>query len=522
MNRRQWLKKCGAAGALYLLSPSLINSSQAEIYDSGKTMNGLSFIAQELVNETNAVLKKSGKPSAFKARAIPPDFQPFTVSALGNFPYYWQDPRNLEFNSKTYRWIASNLKANKSPVQLGSLFTNIYITALSKITYSLSTADTAKLNKIYSNITNQQLGLLNAWKSAFGSLPIGAEPINLIFQIITQKWASPPTTLDQLQKTANLTDILNQIPPNGNSVLPALANYLNALGSDISLVNAAPMNNGYVENALAAVQQPTGENGGLKLNDNSLVPAFNVATPLSEILKSLNSTKTEKSFTYKMSVKRASSENYLVSSADSPKQSDTKTRASSLLKATLENGDDLIRSDIAVDSTPLEVNVNFDGITVVYFGPVSFSMATSTNWYWTDPISDAISNSGKDVSGFKFSPDPNIDFSDTGPFGFLTGVAISKNPTLNISSRSDNYKAIAQAIREKPPVNLEFLGMPLGSREKDSRYIAKVTTDDARSLVNIDFQPEPSVAGDSVDSTAFVLGVQTEYPCAKQHFSKAV
>src|SRR5436190_17922267 len=56
--------------------------------------------------------------------------QSFQVGSLGNFPYFWQNPSNLEFNHLTYGWIDSNLAAKTTPVAQDELFTNLYIPAL--------------------------------------------------------------------------------------------------------------------------------------------------------------------------------------------------------------------------------------------------------------------------------------------------------------------------------------------------------------------------------------------------------
>jgi hypothetical protein len=167
----------------------------------------------------------------------------------------------------------------------------------------------------------------------------------------------------------------------------------------------------------------------------------------------------------------------------------------------------------ATGSNPTGVDVTFTGVTLVNFGPVYFEKSPPRNWFWMKPIRDAISNGDSDVSGFKFAPKPQIDFTRAGPFGFLTGVAISKNVSLAIASKGvKNYKTIAQTVDANRSASLKFLGMPLGALGTSSEHDASVATNDADASIQVNFKPSAVLAGDSMDSTAFVLGVRTEFP----------
>jgi hypothetical protein len=68
-------------------------------------------------------------------------------------------------------------------------------------------------------------------------------------------------------------------------------------------------------------------------------------------------------------------------------------------------------SEIATSENEITVDMTFPGINLVSFGPEEFDMSPPRNWFWMTPIRDAIKNGSSDVSRFKFSPDPGIDFS---------------------------------------------------------------------------------------------------------------
>jgi hypothetical protein len=468
--------------------------------------------------QNHAVVDYAERGTAIKSQSFAhvAGCQAFQVGALGNFPYYWCDPRNLKFNEKTYKWISAGLMANSSPVELDQPFTNDFISVLSKVSYSLSSEDQAMLVRKAEEVRNQQGALLKAWRDAFGNIPVasdGKEPIDIVIDKITQDWASPPTDLQALQNTPNLSRKLNKIPPSGMAVLPDLINYLNALQSKSSLINATSKNQYYLQRALEAVQSPSLENGALETNTGLLRPAYFVSTPLEDILHGLNSTDQSNTVKYKMSVLRDSSTQCSVSltSFGAP----DRVPISDFLTIETGDGQDLFKDYIVDGSEPAQIELTFMGVTTVNFGPVDFSMTDTKHWYWISPINQAIANEGKDISGFKFLPKPQIEFARTGPFGFLTGVTIAKKASLTISSKSGNRKQIADAIKASPSVRLKFLKTPISTGVTDSpKYDIALSTLSRDACVVVNLNPSSEHAADSLDSTAFVLCVQTRYPSA--------
>jgi hypothetical protein len=488
-------------------------------------MSGLGNIAEKMAMQASAFLSEQKRAAGgrlarggkFTARVSVSagQCQAFQAGALGNFPFYWQDPTNLKFNKKTYEWISAGLRANASPVQLAQPFTNLYISALSKVNYNLSSSDAAQLAQVQQEVLARQAALLKAWQSAFGEIPQrtgNMEPIDVVIYRITQTWAVPPITLQQLQGAQDLRAELNRMPPSGISVLPALAGYLDALQSNSSLINQVTMNRVYLQQALAAVQSPSSASGAIETNDGLLRPAYFVSTPLQRILDSLNSTDTNKTLIYRMTAARDTPTECSV--AVNHAASD-KVQIEDFLSIETDDGMDLFKDLIIPDREKADIELTFTGVTTVNFGPADFSMAEMKNWYWMSPINDAIVNSGKDVSGFRFSPVSQIDFGYTGPFGFLTGVTISKNASLKITSSRDTSQAIAQAAKASPSVRVKFLTTPISTNSNRSlEHGVSVASQahDAPTVINLAAMPDR--AGDSPDSTAFVICVHTDYPSA--------
>jgi hypothetical protein len=435
----------------------------------------------------------------------------FNIGSLGNMPYYWQDPRNLQFNSETYNWIDSNLKANTIPYQFDQNFVNEYINVLSKISYSLSTTDQATLNQAQANATNQQTAVLTAWQAAYGSFPVGnGQPIDNIAAQIATTWASPPTTLTAIQNSVNINALLNNVPASGKPIVPIFANWLNAIGAAVSLENATTMNNAYLAKALAAAQTPTTANGGLTLDTNAVVPAYGVATPLANIINGLSNA--SQAVSLAMTVAQTSSSDFQVSVQGS---GGFTIPFLDFLGINVGGSASYFSDSMATSANQTTVNMNFPGVTLVSFGPSDFNMSTMQNWFFMQPILDAISNGNKNVSGYKFSPNPNVDFSANGPFGYLMGAAISNYPTMTITVTGSNYKQIATTFQQSASVGISFLGIPLGIGGSQSTYSSNVQTNASAQSVTITLNPPQNlVAGQAIDSIGWVLGVQTNFPTA--------
>jgi hypothetical protein len=445
--------------------------------------------------------------------------EPLDPASQGEFPYYSQNTRTLLFNNLTYAWINSSLKAGASPAQLdNSLFTNQFTDVLGKVNYSLSKADQATLVAAQKNATNQQMALLTAWQQAYGSLPPATptmQPIDIILATIANSWATPATTLPAMQQSINLNALLNNTPASGQPIRPVLASWLNAMGSSISLQNATTMNNAYVARALAAVQtaaagNPPLGNGGLALDNNTTVPAYTISPQLSDIINALSDLSTNK-ITLDMTVTRATQSEYKVSVSGGTSFS---IPILSFFGVSAGGSASYFSDQIATTSNSVRVLMTFTGCNLINFGPLPYNQANGLGWAWFEPIRQAIQNGGKDVSGYKFSPQPQVDFSTAGPFGYADAVAISNYPSVEITVKSANYQSILQTFQQETHASVSFLGIPLASAT-ESTYSSSASQDASSSTVTIKLSPPQSlVAGNTNLSVGWVLGAVLSYPCA--------
>jgi hypothetical protein len=439
----------------------------------------------------------------------------FAIGEKGNFPYNWQSTLNVtQFNKTTYEWIASNLKAGASPIQQDASFTNLYQQALSSISYSLSSSDQSALNTASSNATVQGAALQTAWIAAYGALPAvpsGSTPVDAILGEIMTKWTtSATTTLSDIQNSINLQNLLGKTPASGQPVLPVFASYLNALGASLSLQNSVTMNTAYLNRALAAVQAPSAANGALTLSDASIVPAYQIEPKMGQIQNSMQSGKPVVSL--EMDVKRSTDSEFSVKIGA---EEGITIPILDIVTIGITASQNYFSSNIATTDNETKVTLYYPGANLVTFGPSEFQMTgSSKNWFWMDPIRQAIANSGKDVSGYKFSPDPKIDFSASGPFGYLSGVVISSYPTIEIKVKSANYQRIEIDFSQSSTTTVSVFGIQLASLT-ESTCSKQVTVDASSQTVTITLSPPPTLVSSPVnDAVGWVLGAVRTYPAA--------
>ena len=466
-----------------------------------------SLDASVIIDELTA---NANKTLSSVLRSTP--LQGFAVTSLGNLPYVWQDTRDVSlFNTLTYNWISSNLKGGADPIQLDGSFTNLYIQAINAVTWSLSKADQSALNLAANAATRQAAALQNAWIAAFGKLPgTTTSPIDDIVGVILTWTSKDPTpSLFDIQNAISLTDLLDRTPPAGQSILPVFVNWLDAIGSQLSLQNSVSMNNAYLARARRAVAQASQANGGLALNNGTFAPAYAVSPQVSDIE---NAMLQGSPVTMSMTVRQSSSDMFSVSVEG---KVGFEIPIASLITIGVGGNANYFSSNLVTSENETIVEMSFPGVNLVNFGPVPFQQTgASTSWYWIDPIREAIRNGASDVSGFKFSPMPSIDFSAGGPFGYLMGAAISGYPTITITSKTANLQEVQKTFEQSASMSVSFLGIQLASGS-ESTYSNNVKVDAANSAVTITLAPPPQVVGGTVNAAqGWVLGVQPNYPAA--------
>lgn len=472
-------------------------------------MNALSLIEQILVEKANSKLACPESKEILTKPVLPIGYSPFAVGPLGNFPYYWQDPSNLSFNANTYRWISSALQANANPVKLDGVFTNGFLQVLSKIVYVLSKADQKKLTAERSLAIREQHNLLLAWKTAFGNLPLGTSEnptIDLIVENIVTQWAKPPTDLYQLVNSTQPKTILNNTPPQGGPVVPELIIYLKALSSALPLLNRVTKYYGLLLRSIAAVQNPCTKNGAILTNEGKLVPAYEIYPSVADIIAGLSNQSPKQTVTLNIDAKPVNNNELQITA---PNQQTAKSASAEILAISQPGKNKPASPLLSMTDNASKLDVAFVGTTTVQFSPKDFSLTSLKNWFWAKPITDAIANGNSDISGYQFSPKPNVNFSETGNFGYITSIIISNNPLIKITTSEKNAAEIETLINKSKGSELRFLDRKLGAVNSGDGYAVK------RRGKQVIMRATPNLSNTvNTDATAFVLGVTTHFPAA--------
>lgn len=437
-------------------------------------------------------------------------FEAFDACSLGNFPFCWLNPQSRKTNHFTYNWISSNLSAKNYPALLSQHngFTNYYAEALRLIIYQLSKTDQEILWQAKRNAAKAETELLISWQATYSGMPSATptqQPIEIILNIIANTWASPATNLTAIQTSKNLNQLLNKMPASGRAIVPVLKEYLDSLGNALPLQNAVVMNTGYLQQVINAVKTPSSLNGGLILDNGNVVPSYTVLTDVGKIAKNLQSS--EKSVVLELSIHRCREKGYRIFAQG---KKEIKTAISDLLSLEINKTPNYFEEYITKSSETIDVRIIFPGITSVKFKPADFNRANGQGWFWIRPIIEAIENENKDVSGFKFLYPPQIDFSHTGPFGYLTGAAISAYPTILIKARGSRYQKIAETCANAVSIEASLLGITL-NQGSELNYLHSISTNSLDQSVTIELKPTKKVY---LNSRAWVLGVETSFPAS--------
>lgn len=436
----------------------------------------------------------------------------YHAQGSGNFPYFIKDTANRRFNEKTYVWMNQCLEKRKEsePVSFDGDYNGKFLQVITAISYGLSDKDQAQLNQSKINAEEQQAAVLDAWLTAYEKFPEGKAPIDAVFEVILKDWVTKEgTTLQDLLNAPDLSEVLGKTPPSGQPVLDVIANYLEAMGDSLSLQNSVSLKNGILRSVRRSINSPSEKNGGIQLNDgtDNFYPEYLVSTPQDNILEGLKSKNIVK-ISFKLSKSEEGDTLLSVGGEASFKI------PLGFFDIDLGASANYFTNVITKKSKTIEINMEFNGVTVAKFGPEPFRVAGRKGWHFTDAIKEAIANGDQDISGFKFAPKPNVNFETNGDFGVVNAVAISQYPTMKITVFSSDYQKIKTDFdaAANADLKLDFLGMPLGVGLSGSYKQNDISIDESKGSITITLTPPvDTIAGKTKEATAFILGVQTEY-----------
>ncbi len=486
----------------------------------------------------SALKKKADEAiaSIYKTRITPIQFP-----AQGDFNWYWQN-LNQVFNQGTFDFISARVSPGSDIPDTAQLspaggFANAYIQVVTALQYSLSSTESATLNKAVSDASAQAQAIISTFQGIFGEITeekmkAGQDALGefsvankqdyVIGYVMGYIWSGqrdedkPALTYTEMANARDLRKLLPKMPASGVPVLKDVSIYLNLIAPVNSLEDQLFLG-GWIRNQLRAnTAEPTVRNGGMKLvNPNTgkvsdeYQVAYTINAAISQIQNDLNND--ARSFTLGMQASKASGSSLNVSI-----DGGGGFTVGSLLRFSLGTQFSYDMTTFQGTSSDCTVEISYKGFTMAPVAASPWQQATDVGWFYGDPIAEAYRNEGNDVTGFKFASTPPYNLGPLaagGNFGMLTNLLISNYPTVKIHYRNANFSSFKQAWNESASGNLTLFGfIPLG-RFSQGASGSSYKEGSSNSEFTVEFGPSEAVLSvPDLQKTAFPIGGSFAFP----------
>lgn len=442
---------------------------------------------------------------------------PVEIGAQGQFPYFFRDPNN-NFNIATWTFLNSTVVPGQAGgVQLGPSFSNAYGTLVGQLSWSLSSADQAQLNAANIKSQQQMSTVITQYEDAYGPITQAqlaaakvTQKIDYIVSYQLNQWAGPNAplllTADRIR---NLTGLLPALPPSAQPLIGPISQYLQVMVSVLGLINAGGNASTVLYDLYNNTITPSAGNGGIQTSDGATHVGFTMSPrDPAQIQSALSNTGSAVTITFHASDYNVDSTSLSVDGGGGGV-----IPIAEFIGIDIGGGATYNMHDLNTSGDSFDVTMTFTGVNLVNVTPVQYQIDTRAGWYDPAPIADAVANHGQDVSGYQLSPWPaNIDFSDGGDFGLLTGLIISSMPTITINYEGGSATDAATAITEQASLGISLFGFRLGGVDQSYSH----STIDQHSTgggFTVTFTPPPP-SGNAMSQLAYVMAATVDYPGA--------
>jgi hypothetical protein len=296
----------------------------------------------------------------------------------------------------------------------------------------------------------------------------------------------------------NLKALLPDAPASADQVITDVTVYLNLMqpvnGFSDQLQNGAWTLGSLKNNTM----YPSEANGGIKTfdpNTGEVSKDYNDGWAINSSVASINNDlqNTGRTIVIGMTTSQASGSSMTVHV-----DSQAGFTVGSWLQFSTEVGATYDMSKVQGTSTDCSVTMTYAGYSVVPAAAAAWQQATNHGFYYPDPVSQAVGNGSKDVTGFKFLNTPPYNLGPMlsgGNFGLLTNLLISNYPTIKITYSNANFSSFKQAWSEKVSGNLSLFGfIKLGSFSQGA-YGSSYAQGSDNSTFSVTFSASPEVTG---------------------------
>lgn len=462
--------------------------------------------------------------ATFKSTLYPVQFP-----SQGDFDWNWQNS-NQVFNDATYQYINALVSpgdvVNTVELSPGGGFANAYVAVINDMVYSLSKADQQALTTAQTNASVQAGTIVSDYQSSYGTITqaqmtaagVQTKQDYVVGYVLGTQWsgATPPLSYTQMASARNLKALLPKAPIGADQIIADVTVYLNIMqpvnGLSDELFNGTWTLSQLKNNTM----YPSASNGGIQTfdpNTGAPIPGYNDGWGISSAIASINNDlqNTGRTISIGMTTSQASGNSLEVNVTGQ-----TGFTIGSWLEFSTQAEGSYDMSKAAGTSTNCSVSITYAGYSMVPMAPAAWQQATNSGFYYPDPIAQAVANTGKDVTGFKFLSTPPYALGSVtsgGNFGLITNLLISNFPTVTITYTHADYEAFAQSWNEKVSGNLTLFGfIKLGSFSQGA-YGSSFSQGADNSTFTVTFSASPEVTSvPQNQKTAYVIGAAVANP----------
>lgn len=473
----------------------------------------------ELQKKANAAVQQQFKSILY----------PVQYPSQGDFMWNWQNSSQV-FNDFTFQYINARISPgdidNTIKLSSGGGFANAYVELLNAMQYSLSQADQATLTKAQSNASVQAGTIVADYQTTFGTITdsqlqasgFTTKPDYVIGYMLGSVWsgATPPLSYSTMASARNLNTLLPKAPISADQVISDVTVYLNLMQPVNGLQDQLQNGAWTLQQLKNNTMYPSKSNGGMQTFDpntgavnSQYDTGWNVPYSVSSINNDLQNI--GRTISIGMTTSQSSSDQIEVHV-----EGQAGFKVGSWLTFSTQASGSYDMSNVSGSSTNCSVSITYAGYSMVPAQPTAWKQATNIGFYFADPINQAVANTGRDVTGFKFLNNPPYNLNalaNGGNFGLLTNLLISNYPTIEITYSNANYSKFMESWNQKVSGNLTLFGfIKLGSFSQGA-YSSSVTQGSDNSSFKVTFSASPEVTSvPQNQKTAFVIGAAVTNP----------
>lgn len=431
--------------------------------------------------------------------------------SMVNYPagFHWgvQFGPNNYFNQAALNDLDLQLEVASNGILTlaGSNFSTLYGQVLNNVSYVISDADNAVIQRESNDAASQISSVITEWETNFGTITAAQ-----------MQTAIPPTKMGyvELQVQTLWKGDISKIPTSLASFELAYQTYQVEAAQMNTIMQASAAALLRLASAKGNTKNPTAANGGLQTGDSSYYVAYEGMPAQTVINSGLQTLANQVQVQLSLSDFNSSSSNLSVNG-----QAQGIVDLGDIFTVSIGGAASFDLSKYTSSSTTVEMSVTYPGVTIISAAPLNLDAAGVTGWYENEILTEAVRNLGQgtSVTGYQIqgSQFPASFFGPGGGFSRLKTFVISQMPTTSITFHNANSSMVQSDFQEHASVEVDLFGfIPVGSAS-ESYQVQSVNSSSSDGSVTVTLGPAVQQGTvPSQEATAFVLGGVASYPPA--------